>query len=192
MNLSLSCTGVHFGNHIRSSLVYNWGETHVLWKHGWKKWLIFNVFQQCSRLVVGNGMRVYHKIGCKWNGLSINASLVGVPAESWAIVLNDYDISSFLVSLKIMPLLYFLHSDFRKLRVLPCYYQPVFLRALHVERYVLSQVIMGHMNDLHLVSNWGQHNLLGWNSCRSHHSCRSHQVMILICTVFWASLWQTS
>ena len=124
----------------------------------------------------------------KWAFLtfSINASLVGVPAESWAIVLNDYDISSFLVSLKIMPLLYFLHSDFCKLRVLLCYYQPVFLHALCVERYVLSQVIMGHMNKFHLVSNWGQQNLLVWNSCRSH------QMMILICTVFWASLWQTS
>ena len=126
-------------------------------------------------------------IQMKWAFLtfSINASLVGAPAENWAIVLNDYDIRSFLVSLKIMPLLYFLHSDFRKLRVLPCYYQPVFLRALCVERYVLSQVIMGHMNMLHLVSNWGQHNFLGWNSCRSHQ-------MILICTVFWTSLWQTS
>ena len=124
----------------------------------------------------------------KWAFLtfSINASLVCVPAESWAIVLNDYDISSFLVSLKIMPLLYFFHSDFCKLRVLLCYYQPVFLHALCVERYVLSQVIMGHMNKFHLVSNWGQQNLLVWNSCRSH------QMMILICTVFWASLWKTS
>ena len=101
---------------------------------------------------------------------------MGVAAGSWEIVLNDYGISSFLTILKIMPQLYFLPSDFCKLGVLPCYYQLVFLCALCVERYVLGQVVKCHMKKLYLIFNWGQLNLLGWKSCRSH------QMMFPTCT----------
>ena len=106
----------------------------------------------------------------KWTLLTFskNASLVGVRATSWAIVLNDYDISSFLVGPK--SCLYFIASIliYVSWGSSPVTKSLFFLSAACVEGYVLGQVIMGYMNELYLVFNWGQHNLLGWKSCRSH------------------------
>ena len=104
------------------------------------------------------------------NSLDIlkNASLVGVRATSWAIVLNDYDISSFLVGPK--SCLYFISSILISVSWESSLFTNslFFLSAVCVERHVLGQVITGNMNELYLVFNWGHHNLLGWKSCRSH------------------------
>ena len=68
---------------------------------------------------------------------------------------------------QIMPLFYFLHSDFCKLRVLPVTNSLFFLSAVCGGVCPRS----GHHGVYEWVVscfNWGQHNLLGWKSCRSH------------------------
>ena len=63
-------------------------------------------------------------------------------------------------------LVYFLHPDCHKVKVLPCHYQFGFPCVLYVERYVLCRVITENRNELYLIFNWGQDNLLAQKNCR--------------------------